>query len=149
MDKFKALNDLAREVYKNAVDHGFYDAEMDIIDAVGGDLNKSITLQHFAFCQRIALIHSELSEALEADRRNKRADLEGFTNEKQITPRTGADSFRDKFEVHIKDTLEDEVADALIRILDLCAAYRIDIGTHVHLKMAYNAGRPKLHGKEY
>lgn len=149
MDKFQVLNDLAREVYKNAVDHGFYDAELNLLDAVGGDIDESITLMHFALGQRIALIHSELSEALEADRKNKFADLAGFNGPKQMTPRTGVDPFRDKFETHIKDTLEDEIADALIRILDLCAARNIDIGTHVRLKMSYNAGRPHKHGKEY
>lgn len=149
MDRFQALNELAREVYQNAVDHGFYDAELEMIDVVSGDLDKSIALQHFVFGQRISLIHSELSEALEADRKNRGADLDAFNNPKQITPRTGVDPFRDKFETYIKDTLEDEIADALIRILDLCAALNIDIGTHVRLKMAYNSGRPRKHGKEY
>lgn len=149
MDKFQALNELAREVYKNAVYRGFYDDELKMNDVVRGDLDKSIAFQHFVFGQRIALIHSELSEALEADRKNMFADLEAFNNQKQITPRTGADPFRDKFEMYIKDTLEDEIADALIRILDLCAARNIDIGTHVRLKMLYNAGRAHKHGKEY
>lgn len=149
MKKFQALNELAIEAYKNALDHGFYDAELKMDDVVSGDLDKSIAFQHFVFGQRIALIHSELSEALEADRKNMFADLEAFNNQKQITPRTGVDPFLDKFEMYIKDTLEDEIADALIRILDLCAARNIDIGNHVRLKMEYNARRPYKHGKEY
>lgn len=145
MDKFQALNELAREVYKNAVDHGFYEAEMDMIDAVGGDLDRSIALQHFVFAQRIALIHSELSEALEADRNNRFARNVG-TVEIALERNT---SYESVFRAAIKDSVEDEIADALIRILDLCAARNIDIGTHVRLKMAYNSGRPRKHGKAY
>lgn len=146
MDKFQALKELAREVYKNAVDHGFYEAEMDMIDAVGGDLDRSIAMQHFVFSQRIALIHSELSEALEADRLDRFSTRVGVA--KDALSRND-EAFDDIFRSCIKDTVEDEIADALIRILDLCAANNIDIGTHVWLKMAYNAKRPKMHGKKY
>lgn len=149
MDKFKALNQIASAIYQNAVDHGFYDAEHKMVKAVGSDISNHEILQHLVFGQRVALIHSELSEALEADRMNRFASLASFNSKRQVTPRTGVDPFKDKFEIHIKDTVEDEIADALIRILDLCAANNIDIGTHVRLKMAYNAMRPKMHGKKY
>lgn len=145
MDKFQALNELAREVYKNAVDHGFYDAELEMNDVVSGDLDKSIALQHFVFGQRIALIHSELSEALEADRNSRYARNVG-TVKIALERNT---SYESVFRAAIKDSVEDEIADALIRILDLCAARNIDIGTHVRLKMAYNSGRSRKHGKEY
>jgi hypothetical protein len=149
MDKFQALNKLSREVYQNAVDHGFYEAEQEMVNTAGRDISKHEILQHLVFGQRVALIHSELSEALEADRMNRFASLASFNSKRQVTPRTGVDPFKDKFETHIKDTVEDKIADALIRILDLCAANNIDIGTHVRLKMAYNAMRPKMHGKKY
>lgn len=55
----------------------------------------------------------------------------------------------DWFESHIKDTVEDELSDAIIRILDLCGWLNIDIQRHVDLKMQYNAGREKMHGKKY
>ena len=54
-------------------------------------------------------------------------------------------AFRDK----IKNTVEDELADALIRLLDLTAALGIDIDKHVRLKRRYNKSRPWKHGKLY
>ena len=73
---------------------------------------------------------SELAEALEADRKNKRADLSAFFDKEpcEIFP------FREKFEVHVKDTFEDELADATIRLLDLSTALGIDLEMHVLLK---------------
>ena len=145
MDKFEALNALAREIYKNAVNHGFYDAELQMTETVGGSLSDSIILQQLFFGQRIALIHSELSEALEADRINRYSkNLKKV--ESILAPN---DMFMKAFRKDIKDSVEDEIADALIRILDLCASRGIDIGSHVRLKMVYNENRPRLHGKEY
>ena len=53
------------------------------------------------------------------------------------------------FEHHVKDTFEDELADAVIRILDLCGAKGIDIEKHIELKMKYNETRERMHGKKY
>ena len=40
-----------------------------------------------------------------------------------------------------------ELADAVIRIADLCGAKGWDLQTAIGLKMQYNLGRPKMHGK--
>jgi NTP pyrophosphatase (non-canonical NTP hydrolase) len=40
-----------------------------------------------------------------------------------------------------------EMADILIRVLDACCAWDIDIDAAVAEKMAYNEGRPHLHGR--
>lgn len=40
-----------------------------------------------------------------------------------------------------------ELADAIVRILDMCAAWGIDIDEVVAHKMAYNERRPYKHGK--
>jgi hypothetical protein len=40
-----------------------------------------------------------------------------------------------------------EMADLLIRVLDACCAWDIDIDAAVAEKMAYNEGRPHLHGR--
>lgn len=64
------------------------------------------------------LIISEFAELVQADRKGKRADLEGFSigvhylSKKKDDP----DAFKVSFENHIKDTLEDEIADIIIRI---------------------------------
>ena len=117
----------------------------------------------------LMLIVSELGEACEADRRNRRADIKSWNSEAPITVQSIADDeilyrkpdghLTDKetaqqmcvraFEKHIKDTLEDEIADAFLRLMDLCGEYDIDIEWHIKSKAAYNQTRPIKHGKKY
>lgn len=95
----EVISALAAEIHQNAKDKGFWDGEPDI--------------ETF-----LMLIVCELSEAVEADRKEKRADRSAYDNW------TGAwgwqSQFRiDAFKGRIKDTVQDELADAAIRILDL------------------------------
>lgn len=53
------------------------------------------------------------------------------------------------FKEYVKDTVEDEISDVIIRCFDLCGKMNIDIERHIRLKMDYNAGRPHKHGKAY
>ena len=117
----------------------------------------------------LMLIVTELGEACEADRRNRRADIKSWSSEAPITVQSIADDeilyrkpdghLTDKetaqqmcvraFEKHIKDTFEDEIADAFLRLMDLCGEYDIDIEWHIKSKAAYNQTRPIKHGKKY
>lgn len=76
--------------------------------------------------EKIALMHSELSEALEADRKSLTSD-------------------------HIPDFtgVEEELADCVIRILDYAAEHDLRLGLAVIEKMRYNLSRPFKHGKKY
>ena len=56
---------------------------------------------------------------------------------------------REQFELLIKDTYEDELADALIRLLDHFAAIGASPDVHVTRKMQYNSLRPYKHNKKY
>jgi NTP pyrophosphatase (non-canonical NTP hydrolase) len=85
----------------------------------------------------LMLVTSELGEALEAHRKGRFAD---WSNVKD-------DGYG--FASLIKDTFEDEIADAVIRLLDLSAGLGIDLERHINAKVRYNASRPKLHGKLY
>ena len=69
--------------------------------------------------KKLALVHSEVSEALEADRTS---DWQNF---------------------------EEELADILIRVLDLTGNFDIDIETAIQQKMLKNESRPHKHGKRY
>ncbi len=68
--------------------------------------------------EAIALMHSELSEALEGIRKNKQDEhLNQFKNEVV------------------------ELADCIIRILDYCAGFNLRIGEALYEKLKYNAER--------
>jgi hypothetical protein len=53
------------------------------------------------------------------------------------------------FKSTLKDKFEDEISDAIIRLLDMSAGLGIDLETHINAKVAYNATRQRLHGKGY
>ncbi|MCX6186038.1 MAG: hypothetical protein NTU43_03445 [Bacteroidetes bacterium] len=93
----------------------------------------------------LMLVVSELAEALEADRKNRYTS----TDVKKITALAKDENFIDEFTSHVKDTFEDEIADAVIRLLDMSAGLGIDIEKHIEAKLRYNASRPKKHGKKY
>ena len=95
-------------------------------DCMGSGSRRTVKEQHADFPCMIALAHSELSEALEAARR---ADT-GMT----LSESTG---------------VSDELADVVIRVLNIAGALQIDIGEAVSFKMRVNAGRPHKHGKNY
>lgn len=136
----KTLNQLRDEIHKNAKNKGFYDNQRET-----GTL--------------LMLCVSELAEAMEADRKGQYAkidDAEFIIDSKTIredldlaVKENDTIKFEDIFRTQVKDTFEDELADTIIRILDLCGAKGIDIEKHIELKMKYNATRERMHGKKY
>lgn len=97
------LNSYRDRVYQNAVNHGWH--EEDKSDA------------HW-----LCLVISELMEAVEADRSGNYADIEASEKNEM----RGFD-FRENFERYIKDTVQDELADACIRLLDLAGLRDLDL----------------------
>jgi NTP pyrophosphatase (non-canonical NTP hydrolase) len=93
----------------------------------------------------LMLVVSELAEALEADRKNRYS----LNNPKDIAALANDEDFNDAFSSHVKDTFEDEIADAVIRLFDMSAGLGIDLESHIEAKLRYNANRPKMHGKKY
>lgn len=105
------LNSLRDRAYKTSCEHGFHDTEL--------------SNEHF-----LCLVISELMEAVEADRKSRHFDKEkhkiGEYTECQGWL-TNEEKFINVFNRYIKDTIEDELADAVIRLLDLCGLRKIDI----------------------
>jgi NTP pyrophosphatase (non-canonical NTP hydrolase) len=112
-----SLNALAARIFDNAKSHGFH-SDFDNIP------------------EKLMLIVSELGGACEALRVGRRFILKDFN-----------DAGEGAFERHCKDTFEDELADVIIRTLDLAGSLGVNIDFHVAEKMKYNESRPFLHGK--
>ena len=72
-----------------------------------------------SFAECVVLIHSELSEALEADRLND------------------------------KEAMQEELADTVIRIMDLAEHLNIDLEEQIWRKHLKNQRRQFKHGKAY
>ena len=99
--------------------------------------------------ETIALIHSEISEALEADREDRQAPTEWDDGNVQSVTSWGDDEvFKKKFEATIKDTYADELADASIRIFQEASLKGIDLEAHIIGKMRYNELRAHKHGNK-
>lgn len=122
------IKDTITRIHDIAKDKGFWDNPRNI-----GEL--------------LMLVTSELSEALEADRKDRRVNKSGL-NRSGIALEL-LEHFVNKFEENIKDTFEDEIADAVIRLFDICGGLNIDLEYHIQMKMAYNGTRQRLHGKKY
>ena len=98
------LNALRDRAYKTACEHGFHD--------------KELSNEHL-----LCLIISELMEAVEADRKGKLGKncKRRFEMEYNRYPALVEEEkrFKCSFEKNVKDTLPDELSDAVIRLLDL------------------------------
>ena len=105
------LNALRDRAYKTACDHGFHDEELS---------NAHL------FC----LVISELMEAVEADRKNRHFDKEKYKIGEYAECQgwlTNEEKFINVFNRYIKDTIEDELADAVIRLFDLAGLRNISL----------------------
>jgi NTP pyrophosphatase (non-canonical NTP hydrolase) len=104
------------------------------------------------FGEMLMLIVSELGEALEAHRKSKTANRSGFEHYMQDWTEDMSDytrKFKTEFESCVKDSIEDELADAAIRLFDTAYGNGIDLEWFIEQKMKYNATREHMHGKAY
>jgi NTP pyrophosphatase (non-canonical NTP hydrolase) len=110
----KSINQLVQEAHTNAINKGWWEEDR-------------------SFGELIALMHSELSEALE-DYRNGYAPSQMY-----YEPTHHGTEFK-------PCGIPSELADVVIRIFDACGRYNINLQEAIEEKMAYNATRPIRHG---
>lgn len=146
------------------------DIKETIAEAHGTAVEKGFWKENWNLGEKLMLITTELGEGLEADRTGKYANREQYDLDIQTAWQlfnevaTGEDHFGtgesknyddyskatiQSFEKNIKDSLEDELADATIRLFDLAGKMNVDLAYHIRKKMDYNKTRDKLHGKKY
>ena len=127
------LNEIRDAIHNNSVVKGFWN-----------EPNTNIT-------EKIMLVVTELSEAVEAMRKLDVNELiVGIVQCNEIISDFDTTGYSEhNFKTFIKDSVGDEFADSIIRILDLCGRLGIDIEGHIKYKMEYNSTRPYMHGKTF
>ncbi len=115
------IKQLQNKCYGHALTHGFIKKNMNIPEML---------------CE----VHGEVSEALSAIGKGKRADYDSYCKEGKTN---------EAFMKYIKDSLEDELADTVMRVATICGYLEIDLQRHIDEKTTFNKDRGYLHGKKY
>jgi NTP pyrophosphatase (non-canonical NTP hydrolase) len=126
------LTEFSKDIHQGNVKRGFYDDPKEI-----GTV--------------LMLIVTELAEAMESYRANNRlgaGKLESIQWNSNLNEDFTEEDIN-QFKLVVKDTFEDEIADTIIRLFDLCGWLDIDIHKHIILKLKYNSTRPYKHGKAF
>jgi NTP pyrophosphatase (non-canonical NTP hydrolase) len=90
-----------------------------------------LRLSTVAVIEKLCLVHSEVSEAVE---------------EARVTRPRNLGMARYRPEDRKPEGFAVELADAVIRILDLCGALGIDLEEAIRIKHEFNMTRPQRHG---
>ena len=142
------ITGLVKSSHENARNKGFYEDVDSVLTILKNVDERLVAVANDAFiAQRLMLITSELGEGLEGLRYKKRFDKDGcLFDVVGISIIEDDVKFTETFEFHVKDTVEDELADAAIRLFDLSGFISCDLESHILAKARYNSLRAKMHG---
>lgn len=119
------INKLCHEVHANALAKGFWD--------------EQLSDQH---C--LMLVITELSEAVEADRKGKRALKSAYIGE-----HLDFGFSNELYDTYIKGSVEEEISDAFIRLLDLFGARGISLDEDAFYEGAIEEYAATYQGKSF
>lgn len=132
-NQITAIEELQSSIHQANVTAGWWtdlSTNMDLTEEVrqGTRLGKALV------AEKLCLVHSEISEAMEGHRKSLQDD-----------------------KLPHRPMVEVEMADAVIRILDLCGAMKLDLAGAIFEKLSYNKtredhqikNRKEANGKSY
>ena len=117
LDEQYSIETLQRKIHQGNIDAGWW-TDLDTMQSLAEECRIRTRFGKALVAEKLVLIHSEVSEAMEATRKNLMDD--------KLPHRKG---------------IEVELADAVIRILDLCGALELDLAGAIQEKLSYNAKR--------
>ncbi|OHE41493.1 MAG: hypothetical protein A2Y16_05485 [Tenericutes bacterium GWF2_57_13] len=141
------ISELIKQVHQNAKDHGWWDEPRSMAEL-------------------LCLIHSEVSEALEEDRNHKEPNKTYYSGKYTSKLGDGTPSFEiiafgsvpgkaimppdidtnPTIDITKPEGIPSELADIVIRVMDICGYHGIDLEAAIAEKMEYNRTRPMRHG---
>ena len=128
------IKELQKRAFQQSTDKGFHDNEPEV--------GTPYWIEHDSM--KIALMHSELTEALEELRNGRHPSLTYYSGGTEYptaiqlidgTPLDGK-----------PEGVPSELADVVIRVMDYCEARGIDLQASIIEKLDYNATRSRMHG---
>ena len=121
----ESFNSLAKDIHNTADKNGFWDDDKKIDNILENEFKDEVIQMKNGLI--ISLMHSELTEVLEAFRNGNPQD--------------------DKCPEFKNSTIE--LADCIIRIIDFAEARGLRLGEAIIAKNKFNKSRPYKHGKEF
>lgn len=154
------INEQSKQIFGGNVNKGFWNDQMSVIRKmriVNDDILRApvsftpeeiLAVEKAFTAQKLMLVVSELSEALEADRKSQDATARANVAREALNIQDD-EEFKEFYTKNIKGTINEELVDANIRLNDINGGYSLDLENHQAAKLRFNALREYRHGKKY